>query len=649
MAKSTLPLAAIKLIERAVDQLFDKAKARYLGPQSLPKRIYVGFRSEFSLPGIFHNASREERAIPDKKILDGLIQNAGNYLDAYRAQTKANVVKKVQAFLREAEAAGVDTDLPTVLGGQLADVWAKTTHDVKRLIDTEATGARNMGALEGIVSVNASEGIEDPVVYWVVVRDQHLCDECKRLHLLEDEVTPRCWFLSEVGHGYHKKGEGAPKVSGLHPHCRCTMVTLMPGYGFDAGGMVRFKSLNHDEIARQRGLKKSESLVKSLPKGIQTYKNLHAQIQRNIITHKNNRTGLNPHPEFIKAVKSAPVTVNFPPDKIKVLHQAGRLKNLFEIGDGGGETHAKTRALQEERVFRIPHPDIGDDPNHYDYHDYGYRPLYGALHYMHGDSLGKHAGGANGYGYAWLKLKPHVNARTTFTHKDSFGAEPDHVFDYENVHHAAELHQNAYARVRDHYRLGYEGSGSHIGADGPYIEAQIHGGVKLNEDVEELHLGPEIYTGSHAQNAHEIEKHAKAMGRKYGIRVIAHRPPDIPRPAKPDPKASREVHLAYWDALRDREFAIYEKAQEHVLHDPANAQLPFEFVPDKQKQADQALLNQLETPDYETPYDPETAWGPDPTAATAPVAPAGPAAAPKAAPAPARTRTSRRRPPAPAR
>lgn len=247
-----LPLAAIKLIERQVDKLFDRAKARYLGPQALPNRIYVGFRSEFSLPGIFHNASREERAIPDQKILQGLIQNAANYLDSYRHATKAQVVKKVQAFLQEAEAGGVKTDVATVLGGQLADVWGKTTNDVKRLIDTEATGARNIGTLEGIIGVNANEGIEDPIVYFVVVRDQHLCDECKRLHLMPDETTPRLWFLSELGHGYHKKGQETPKVNGLHPHCRCTMVTLMPGYGFGADGMVKFKSLNHDEMKAQR-------------------------------------------------------------------------------------------------------------------------------------------------------------------------------------------------------------------------------------------------------------------------------------------------------------------------------------------------------------------------------------------------------------
>lgn len=243
---------AIRLIHRSIDALFDKAKARYLGPQVLPKRLYVGFNPALSLPGIFASAAREERAIPDKKVLQVIIENAGQYLDSYRASAKAQIVKGVESFLQEAVHKGVVTDVETVLGGHLADTWTKIGTDVKRLIDTEATGARNLGTLEGIEAVNEAEGIKDPVVYWVVVRDKSLCSECRRLHLADDGVTPRLWRLSEVGHGYHKKGEANPKISGLHPHCRCTMVTLMRGYGFDSSGMVRFISPDHDEFKRQR-------------------------------------------------------------------------------------------------------------------------------------------------------------------------------------------------------------------------------------------------------------------------------------------------------------------------------------------------------------------------------------------------------------
>jgi hypothetical protein len=249
-----LSLAAIKLIEKAVDELFDKAKGRYLGPAAIDKRIYLGdFSAPKSLPGIFMAAAREEGAVPDKDIIAHLTRNAANYLDAYRAKTKAQVVKEVQGFLQEAAMNGVKTDVETVLGGKLADTWGKVTGDVKRLIQTEATSARNMGALEGIIGVNTSQGIEDPVVYFVVVRDDDLCDECAHLHLLENGVTPRLWHLSELKHGYHKAGEEQPALGGEHPHCRCTLVTLMPGYGFGKDGMVKYISPDHDEMEAQRG------------------------------------------------------------------------------------------------------------------------------------------------------------------------------------------------------------------------------------------------------------------------------------------------------------------------------------------------------------------------------------------------------------
>lgn len=249
-----LTSAAIKSIESAVDALFDKAKARYLGPHvPVDKKLFIGFKPHLSLPGIYQGSAAIEGNIPDADALKVLVGNANNYLDAYRSAAKAQVVKQVQAFLNEADLAGVKTDVATVLGGKLADTWGKVTNDVKRMVDTEASNARNAGALDGIIKVNASQGIEDPVIFFVVVRDAALCDECKRLHLLEDGVTPRVWYLSEVGHGYHKKGQDNPKLGGLHPHCRCTMVTLMPGYGFDGSGMVKFISPKHDEVKAQRG------------------------------------------------------------------------------------------------------------------------------------------------------------------------------------------------------------------------------------------------------------------------------------------------------------------------------------------------------------------------------------------------------------
>ena len=86
----------------------------------------------------------------------------------------------------------------------------------------------------------------------MTVRDQHRCDECTRLHMMPDGVTPKVWKLSDVGSGYHKKGQSQPKVGGLHPHCRCMLTHLLSGYGFDASGRVTYIAAGHDEYENQR-------------------------------------------------------------------------------------------------------------------------------------------------------------------------------------------------------------------------------------------------------------------------------------------------------------------------------------------------------------------------------------------------------------
>lgn len=251
MANDQLGPGAIRQIEKACDLVFDRLKVRLLGPQSVGKRIYVGYTRAYSLPGLFEAASNEEGVAPNLNTLHQVIKVAGGYVDANRERMKARVVREVQGFLTDAHKQEVVTDLKTVLEGKLTEVWAETAHAVRRIIDTEATHTKNIGVLDGIVRINATAGIEDPLVWFVVVRDKDLCNECKRLHLLPDGITPRVWRMSEVGSGYHKKGESNPKMGGLHPHCRCSLVTLMPGYGFTSGGMVTYISKNHDEYKKQ--------------------------------------------------------------------------------------------------------------------------------------------------------------------------------------------------------------------------------------------------------------------------------------------------------------------------------------------------------------------------------------------------------------
>jgi hypothetical protein len=243
-----------KDIHAAVEGLFDNLKVRALGPTAVKgKRLYVGFRRDLSLPGIFETAAREEGTRPDLDLLDSLVRVAGNYIDATKERAKAKVANAIDSWLREQSTSkkpASKDDMRAKLREHLDDVLQETTTAIETILDTEATGTRNVSLMDGIIRMNAARGIDDPVVYFIIVRDNVTCDECIRLHLLKDGRTPRVWKLSEVGHAYHKRGDENPKINGLHPHCRCTMVTLLPGFGFKAGSLG-FVSPGWDEYAHQ--------------------------------------------------------------------------------------------------------------------------------------------------------------------------------------------------------------------------------------------------------------------------------------------------------------------------------------------------------------------------------------------------------------
>ena len=248
MAKTPLSKVHQKAIELAVDALFERAKARLLGPDPT-KRMALGgktlsftFNPDHSIPALFSAASREEgvRTI-NHDLLAGLLKIAGSYLDAQKEKTKAQVVQNVQAFLQDATTQGVKTDVKTVLGGQLSDLWGKVYDDVKKIVETETTISRNMGIDDAIRRISDMQGIDDPEVFFVVVRDGKRCDECTKLHLMPDGITPRVYKRSQVKAGYHRRGDPDPKVGGLHPHCRCVMSVLTPGFGFDESGRVVWK------------------------------------------------------------------------------------------------------------------------------------------------------------------------------------------------------------------------------------------------------------------------------------------------------------------------------------------------------------------------------------------------------------------------
>jgi hypothetical protein len=204
----------ISRIHAAIDNLFERIKARFLGVRLVDKTLTVtADRPDLTLAGLATAAAADDGAKISPKTIMGIVNIAGSYLDSARERAKAEVVHHVLAAQQEGKPPA------EVLSSKLTDVWGKVTSDVLRIADTETQRSRATGALEGITMLNLQAGINDPTVFFVVVRDGHRCGECTRLHLMADGLTPRVWKMSEVGTGYHKKGQPNPKVNGLHPHC----------------------------------------------------------------------------------------------------------------------------------------------------------------------------------------------------------------------------------------------------------------------------------------------------------------------------------------------------------------------------------------------------------------------------------------------
>lgn len=199
-------------VKEAVDKLFDRLLTRFVGPELADKQIRVRVVKGNTLQGIFEAACKEEGGTPNRKAIESLADIASNYIEAYRDICTARVLKEVNAFLTEKPSA----DVATVLGGKLSDVWGDISNSVRKVVEAETNTAKNVGFMDAITQISDTD---DPVVYFSGPLDAHTCSECKRLFLMGDGHTPRLWYMSELGHGYAKKGDAAPSCGGQHPNC----------------------------------------------------------------------------------------------------------------------------------------------------------------------------------------------------------------------------------------------------------------------------------------------------------------------------------------------------------------------------------------------------------------------------------------------
>ena len=242
-------------IEVAISKMFDHLSYKLLGniPKLQNKSPFFGSSPQMSLAHIFIQAlSGKEPNHFERDVLRGILSSSYGHIESLKNKTSSNVVEAVDALVREARIKNEYTS-SSVVAEVIASEMDKARTQMKTIAEAESTKTRNMGHTMEIAANAEKQGIEDPTVFFIVVRDGLLCYECKRLHMLPDGITPKTYKMSDLSMGWHKRGDDRPSAFGEHTFCRCSLSQLAPGWGFK-NGFVSFIGLDHDEYKSQRYL-----------------------------------------------------------------------------------------------------------------------------------------------------------------------------------------------------------------------------------------------------------------------------------------------------------------------------------------------------------------------------------------------------------
>lgn len=188
--------------------------------------------------------------------------------------------------------------------------------------------------------------------------------------------------------------------------------------------------------------------------------------------------------------------MHFHPDRpvagvslLQVMAAGERYRSQFETGTSNGGLTAHPggdRWRWESRLFARAYDDARPAT----------RPIYGSLNHRQ-----RQTGGSPRFGSAHLRLTAAALARSTFCYPDSV-FEPVNLAVAEHVRGLTEL---ADAAVRDDESDPLD----------DYVEAHVHGGLRLAVDVEALVLDP-------SYRDTEVEADALLLSRRHGIPLEWH-------------------------------------------------------------------------------------------------------------------------------
>ena len=253
-----LPDFSKKLIEGRVDELFELISYWTLGiiPQGeKAKALIFSVRPpEETLTHLFVQAIRNRKPNQlEEDGLKGLIRGAEHYMEALKLTTKSRVVSGIESYMADQKKKNEPIEIKEV-ASILDGSMDKARKELMTIVNSEASHVRGAGNALDIAKVAKDMGVDDPTVYFVTMRDEHVCADCIRNHLMPDKITPRYYKLSEVKTGFlttQERKNGEVAIMGLHPNCRCSMTILPPSFGHK-NGKLEFHSMYHDALKEQR-------------------------------------------------------------------------------------------------------------------------------------------------------------------------------------------------------------------------------------------------------------------------------------------------------------------------------------------------------------------------------------------------------------
>jgi hypothetical protein len=240
----------IKLVDRIQDFVsakFDKIALRFLGIIPRLSRNKTELRTtRSSLASLFLQAlGTREPNQTEEDALKMCLRIASDYMESLKQKTQAEILVNLnEEFRKKPDAVNVSR--------VVREGFNKATNHLNVVLNAESNRCVNTANSLKIQKVAASQGVEDPTVFFNVTIDDVTGPYEFILHLLPDRVTPRLWKMSEITQNYYKNGDQYPSLLGLHPMCRCKITFLPISFGFDEKGRVTYISKGHDEFKAQR-------------------------------------------------------------------------------------------------------------------------------------------------------------------------------------------------------------------------------------------------------------------------------------------------------------------------------------------------------------------------------------------------------------